>query len=75
MPDGTEAVLVINLSEQAQDVSVALKDLGLGDLATVYNLYTHAAEADVSTTLEVKGLASHDSVFYKLGTKQRIVVA
>ena len=66
---------MINISEETQDISVPLKALGLGSSASVYDLYTHKSGADVSGTLEVKGLKSHDSVFYKMATKQQRVVA
>ena len=69
-PAGARAVLVINLSERPQDVSVSFKSLGVaqGRRVAATDAWTGAPAPSAvgAHGLSLAGVASHDSVFLVL---------
>lgn len=65
LPGKKLAVLIINISEQPQSVSVPLSQLGLGNQAQQRNLYTKQVST-ISNSVSVQSLAAHDSFFVVL---------
>ena len=65
MPDGGQAVLVINLSNAPLDLKVALSDVGLPAAASVKarDVWAHADLGTVSGTWTITALQAHDSQF------------
>lgn len=66
MPNGDQAILIINICESPRDIDIPLSLLGLSVSATVYDVYEHEFLPAISGSLTVKGLASHDSFFVRL---------
>lgn len=62
LPAGKLAVLIINISEQPQSVSISLSKLDFPSQAHCRDLYTHQ-DSTISNELSVSNLAPHDSYF------------
>jgi alpha-galactosidase len=70
-PKGGQAVLVINLSEEPQDVSFAYEDIdpSLGSSPSATDVWTGGAVPVARSSASFKDIASHDSVFIILAPR------
>eukprot|EP01047_Picozoa_sp_COSAG01_P002310 COSAG01_NODE_60_length_29981_cov_23.262533_35_plen_94_part_00 len=65
MPNGGQAVLVINRSDGPVSVTLALQELGLGATARARDVWGRRDLGTVRGTWEVGELASHDSALVR----------